>query len=152
MDAKRSAARILLVGSIALASCARMPTEPLYHPITMPVRAEPRFELAGPPTFDADSQNEAAPRDDALLAQLFNELPNLMTNRAAVTRKREQPIVFDAKPYRRVWLTYEDAAMNTMQGPCGQNIYVWLASSGELAEVYVGAMMCPLVVRSSAVP
>lgn len=144
-------AALIVAGSIALASCAQMPTESLYYPITMPVRTEPSFELAGRPTFDADSQNEIASRDDALLSQLFNELPDLMTNRASVTRKREEPIVFAGKPYRRVWLTYEDTAMNTTHGPCGQNIHMWLAPSGEVAEIYVGAMMCPLMARSRQV-
>ncbi|QWF16579.1 hypothetical protein [Lysobacter capsici] len=148
MYAKRSAALMVAVGSIALASCARMPTESLYYPVMMPVRAEPPFELAGRPTFDADSENQAAVRDDALLSQLYDELPDLMTNRAGVTRKREEPIVSNGKPYRRVWLTYQDTAMVTMQGACGQNIHMWLAPSGEVAEIYVGMMMCPLMTPS----
>jgi hypothetical protein len=75
-----------------------------------------------------------------------------MTNRASETRKREETIVFAGTPSPRVWLTYEDTAMNTTHGPCGQNIHRWLAPSGEVAEIYVGSMMCPLVTRSHRVP
>ena len=106
MHVKHLSALMIVVGS--LASCAPMQNKPLDYPIMMPVRAEPSFELAGRPTFDADPENELAQRDDALLSQLFNKPPKLMTNRALVMRKREDLIVSGGKPYRRVWLTHED--------------------------------------------
>lgn len=152
MYTKCSVAVMIVAGSIASASFAQAPMGSRHNPVTIPVRPEPSFEPIGPPTFEIDPKKQTAPRDDALLSQVYDRLPKLMTNRASVTRRREEPIVSEGKQYRRVWLMYEDSAAITMHGPCGQNIFVWRIPSGEVDEIYVGTMMCPLVIRPRGLP
>jgi hypothetical protein len=69
---------------------------------------------------------------------------SLSPDRTSLLLRQEELILSNSKPYRRVWIRYDDAATWNMHGTCGQNVYVWLAASGDIADVFVEPLVCPI--------
>ena len=130
--------------SLFAGSCATRTPQPLPDPITLSARPQPRFEVVRyaslPPGVVMRSQMSSADLQEHLKA-LF---PSLRDQRASLALEGEDLVEASGNYFRRVWFYFGDEATLTMHGTCGQNIYVWLAASGEITEIYLDPLSCPI--------
>ena len=140
----RHASRLSLVAILAtLAACAGTPPRTMPEPITLPVNAEPAFQLARYADLPPGSHMLVRWDTAGLVGQLMQHLPALLSNRASLTLEREQLILSAGTPFRRSSLSFVDTATHSAHGPCRQAIHVWFAASGEIAGIHVEPQVCP---------
>jgi hypothetical protein len=72
----------------------------------------------------------------------FAEL--LSPDRTSLLVLQEELILSGGEPFRRVWVRYDDAATWNTHGTCGQEVHVWLSASGQIAEIFVEPLVCPI--------
>ena len=115
------------------------------EPIELPVRAEPKFEriryAALPPETQMSVRMDTEQLIDTLKAKFSSKI---IAGRSGFAIQDEELIISNGKPYRRVWVFHEDSATWDMHGACSQSIYVWFSPSGELANVFVENVACPI--------
>jgi hypothetical protein len=136
---------VLMAATLVLSSCATNAPEPMPEPIAIPVRPQPAFEEISYSTLPAGTtmvtQTETSDVLD-MLRQRFKE--HLVAGRSGLTLHREDLVLSGGKPYRRIWIAHHDGATWTTHGTCNQNIHVWFAPSGLLAQVFVEGLECPI--------
>ncbi|MFC5579465.1 hypothetical protein ACFPOA_15765 [Lysobacter niabensis] len=114
-------------------------------PIELPVRAQPPFQEITYAGLPAGTEMVVRLDTAEIIASLKNRFDSvLVPERSGFSLQQEELILSNGTPYRRVWVHYEDSATWSTHGACGQNIYAWFRASGELADVFVEPLVCPI--------
>lgn len=135
-----------------LAACAGPASRIMPDPITLPIVAEPDFQLARYDDLPSGTRMLVRWDTAGLVGRLMREMPALVSNRASISLVREQLIVSDGAYFRRIWFSFTDTATHSELGPCRQDIHLWFAPTGDLSGIYVDAQACPRGVNPQAIP
>ena len=137
-------ATVVLIGILAVAACASRSPTPLPDPVELPTREQPSFRVIGYPSLPDGVEMISRLSTSDLENKLKERFPSLATERASLTLEQEELIDAGGIPYRRLWFYYGDEATLTMHGTCGQNIFVWLGAGGNVSDMYVDPLNCPI--------
>jgi len=114
-------------------------------PIELPVRAEPPFQKITYAALPTGAEMIVRLDTAQVIAGLKDRFAaTISPDRSGFSLQQEELILSNGSPYRRIWLNHDDSATWSMHGTCGQNVYVWFRASGDLADVFVDPVVCPL--------
>ena len=130
--------------SLFVSSCATHTPQPLTDPITLSARPQPKFEVVRYASLPTDVVMRSQMSTSDLREHLKALFPSLRDQRASLALEGEDLVEASGSYFRRVWFYFGDEATLTMHGTCGQNIYVWLAASGEITDIYLDPLNCPI--------
>jgi hypothetical protein len=145
MHTKSIAALVTAFAALAMSSCATGRPEPMPDPIELPVRAEHPFQKITYAALPTGTEMIVRLDTSQIIASLKGQFGvRLSPERSSFSLQQEELILSNGSPYRRVWLHHDDSATWSTHGTCGQNVYVWFQASGELADVFVEPLVCPI--------
>ena len=136
---------VLGLSALALTACVSVRAERMPVPIELKVRAEPAFQKISYAALPTGIAMHVRLDTAEVIGQLKQQLHGQFSpDRSAFTLQQEELVLSNGTPYRRIWVNYLDTATWSTHGSCGQNIYAWFPPTGELAEIFVEQLVCPI--------
>jgi len=145
MLTKTIAALATAILALSASSCGTVRPEPMPSPIQLPTHGEPSFQRITYAALSAHTDMIVRLDTADVIAALKNRFgATLSPDRSWLSFQREELILSNGTPYRRALFRHDDSATFNMHGTCGQNIYVWFRASGEVSDVFVEPLFCPI--------